>query len=140
MSSETPLVLVVDDFAAGRELCAEYLEFRGYAVATAADGAEALDKALALRPDAILMDLSLPEIDGWEATRRLRGDERTRGIKIIALTAHALDAERDRALEAGCDEVVTKPVIPKELERVVRRQLGRESAPDEERGSERGAP
>lgn len=140
MRSEAPLVLVVDDFAAGRELCAEYLEFRGYAVATAADGAEALDKARELRPDAILMDLSLPEIDGWEATRRLRGDARTRGIKIIALTAHALDAERDRALEAGCDEVVTKPVIPKELERVVRRQLGRESAPDEERGSERGAP
>lgn len=136
MSGEAPLVLVVDDFAAGRELCAEYLEFRGYEVATAADGAEALDKAVELRPDAILMDLSLPEIDGWEATRRLRGDTRTRGIKIIALTAHALEAERDRALEAGCDEVVTKPVIPKQLERVVRRLLGRETAPAQDRGSD----
>jgi two-component system cell cycle response regulator DivK len=135
----TPLVLVVDDFAAGRELCAEYLLFRGYEVATAADGAEALEQAFALRPDAILMDLSLPAIDGWEATRRLRADGRTRGIKIIALTAHALETERDRALAAGCDEVVTKPIVPKELERVVRRQLGRETAPAED-GAERGAP
>jgi len=135
----TPLVLVVDDFAAGRELCAEYLLFRGYEVATAADGAEALERAFALRPDAILMDLSLPAIDGWEATRRLREDRRTRGIKIIALTAHALETERDRALAAGCDEVVTKPIVPRELERVVRRQLGRETAPAED-GAERGAP
>jgi CheY-like chemotaxis protein len=135
----TPLVLVVDDFAAGRELCAEYLLYRGYEVATAADGAEALEQAFALRPDAILMDLSLPEIDGWEATRRLRADDRTRGIKIIALTAHALETERERALAAGCDEVVTKPIVPKELERVVRRQLGRETAPAED-GAERGAP
>lgn len=139
MTRATPLVLVVDDFAAGRELCAEYLLYRGYEVATAADGAEALEQAFTLRPDAILMDLSLPEIDGWEATRRLRADRRTRGIKIIALTAHALESERDRALEAGCDEVVTKPIVPKELERVVRRQLGRETAPAKD-GAERGAP
>ncbi|HUP43596.1 MAG TPA: response regulator [Thermoanaerobaculia bacterium] len=139
MTRATPLVLVVDDFAAGRELCAEYLLYRGYEVATAADGAEALERAFALRPDAILMDLSLPEIDGWEATRRLRADRRTRAIKIIALTAHALETERDRALAAGCDEVVTKPIVPKELERVVRRQLGRETAPAED-GAERGAP
>lgn len=129
MRRERPLVLVVDDFEAGRELCAEYLAFRGYGVATAQDGAEALEKAFDLAPDAILMDLSLPEIDGWEATRRLRADERTRDIRIIALTAHALEAERDRALEAGCDEVVTKPVPPNELERVVREQLGRDKAP-----------
>jgi CheY-like chemotaxis protein len=129
MTRERPLVLVVDDFEAGRELCAEYLAFRGYGVATAQDGAEALEKAFELAPDAILMDLSLPEIDGWEATRRLRADERTREIKIIALTAHALEAERERALEAGCDEVVTKPVPPNELERVVREQLGRDKAP-----------
>jgi CheY-like chemotaxis protein len=129
MTRERPLVLVVDDFEAGRELCAEYLAFRGYGVATAQDGAEALEKAFELAPDAILMDLSLPVIDGWEATRRLRADERTREIKIIALTAHALEAERERALEAGCDDVVTKPVPPNELERVVREQLGRDKAP-----------
>lgn len=133
MSREPPLVLVVDDFEAGRDLVAEYLAFRGYEVATAADGAEGLEKALELVPDAILMDLSLPELDGWEATRRLREDERTRGIRIIALTAHALEAERNRALEAGCDEVVTKPVVPKELERVVRGLLGRDDAPADER-------
>jgi len=126
-----PLVLVVDDCEAGRELCAEYLEFRGYAVITAVDGAEALEKARRLLPDAILMDLSLPEMDGWEATRLLREDRTTRDIKIIALTAHALDTERQRALDAGCDELVTKPIIPKELERVVRDHLGLESAPDE---------
>jgi CheY-like chemotaxis protein len=139
MKRGAPLVLVVDDFAAGRELCAEYLSFRGYEVATAADGAEALEKAFELEPDVILMDLSLPAIDGWEATRRLRSDPRTRAIKIIALTAHALETERTRALEAGCDEVVTKPVIPRELELVVRRQLGRETTPGEDRASERGA-
>lgn len=129
MSRERPLVLVVDDFQAGRELTAEYLTYRGYEVATAADGAEGLERAFELLPDAILMDLSLPEIDGWEATRRLRDDERTRGIRIIALTAHALEAERKRALDAGCDEVVTKPVVPKELERVVRGQLELDKAP-----------
>lgn len=129
MNRQPPLVLVVDDFEAGRDLVAEYLGFRGYEVATAADGAEGLEKAFELLPDAILMDLSLPEIDGWEATRRLRDDDRTRGIRIIALTAHALEAERERALEAGCDEVVTKPVVPKELERVVRGLLGRDDAP-----------
>lgn len=132
MSTAKPLVLVVDDFAAGRELCAEYLTFRGYQVATAVDGAEALSKARDLLPDVILMDLSLPQIDGWEATRILRCDERTRHIKIVALTAHALSSERDRALAAGCDQVVTKPVVPRELEREVRRQLGRPSAPADE--------
>jgi CheY-like chemotaxis protein len=132
MSAEKPLVLVVDDFAAGRELCAEYLAFRGYEVATAIDGAEAVAKARELLPAVILMDLSLPEVDGWEATRILRADERTRRIKIVALTAHALESERERALDAGCDEVITKPVVPKELEREVWRQLERPRAPADE--------
>ena len=118
-----PLVLVVDDVAHGREIFAEYLEFRGFRVATAADGLEAMDKAFELLPDIILMDLSLPQLDGWEATRRLKADERTRSIPIIALTAHALAAAHDRAKEVGCDAVVTKPCIPKDLEAEVRRQL-----------------
>ena len=118
-----PLVLVVDDVAHGREIFAEYLEFRGFRVATAEDGIEAMEKAFDLRPDVILMDLSLPGIDGWEATRRLKQDERTRGIPIIALTAHALASAHDRAKEVGCDAVVTKPCIPKDLEAEVRRQL-----------------
>jgi CheY-like chemotaxis protein len=118
-----PLVLVVDDVDHGREIFAEYLEFRGFRVATAADGLEALEKAFSLRPDIILMDLSLPGIDGWEATRRLKLDERTRGTPVIALTAHALASAHDKAREVGCDAVVTKPCLPRELEREVRHQL-----------------
>jgi len=122
-----PLVLVVDDVAHGREIFAEYLEFRGFRVATAADGLEALDKAFELRPDVILMDLSLPELDGWEATKRLKSDDRTRTIPVIALTAHALASAHDRAMAAGCDSVVTKPCVPKDLEAEVRRQLAARS-------------
>jgi two-component system cell cycle response regulator DivK len=118
-----PLVLVVDDVDHGREIFAEYLEYRGFRVATAADGLEAMDKAFELRPDIILMDLSLPGIDGWEATRRLKQDDRTRDIPIIALTAHALASAHDRAREVGCNAVVTKPCLPKDLEMEVRRQL-----------------
>jgi two-component system cell cycle response regulator DivK len=117
------LVLVVDDVAHGRDICSEYLEFRGFRVATAADGLEAMDKAFELLPDVILMDLSLPGIDGWEATRRLKADERTRAIPIIALTAHALASAHDKAREVGCDAVVTKPVLPRDLEAEVRRHL-----------------
>jgi two-component system, cell cycle response regulator DivK len=120
---EAALVLVVDDVADGREICAEYLAFRGYRVETAADGFEALEKAAALLPDVVLMDLSLPGIDGWEATRRLKADERTRAIRVIALTAHALVSAHDSAMAAGCDAVVTKPCLPKELEAEIRRQL-----------------
>lgn len=122
-----PLVLVVDDVAHGREIFAEYLEFRGFRVATAADGLEALDKAFELLPDIILMDLSLPQLDGWEATKRLKGDDRTRTIPIIALTAHALASAHDKAMAAGCDSVVTKPCIPRDLEAEVRRQLAARS-------------
>ncbi|MFL6196122.1 MAG: response regulator [Thermoanaerobaculia bacterium] len=123
-----PLVLVVDDVDHGREIFAEYLEFRGFRVATAADGLEALEKAFDLRPDVILMDLSLPGIDGWEATRRLKADDRTRDIPIIALTAHALAAAHDKAREVGCNSVVTKPCLPRDLEQEVRRQLENRAA------------
>ncbi|MEA2562041.1 MAG: two-component system, cell cycle response regulator DivK [Acidobacteriota bacterium] len=122
-----PLVLVVDDVAHGREIFAEYLEFRGFRVATAADGLEALDKAFELLPDIILMDLSLPQLDGWEATKRLKGDERTKMIPVIALTAHALASAHDKAMAAGCDSVVTKPCVPRDLEAEVRRQLAARS-------------
>jgi len=124
-----PLVLVVDDVDHGREIFAEYLEYRGFRVATAADGLEALDKAFELRPDIILMDLSLPGIDGWEATRRLKQDDRTRDIPIIALTAHALASAHDKAREVGCNAVVTKPCLPKDLETEVRRQLELKTTP-----------
>ena len=122
-----PLVLVVDDVAHGREIFAEYLEFRGFRVATAADGLEALDKAFELLPDVILMDLSLPQLDGWEATRRLKSDDSTKTIPVIALTAHALASAHDKAKAAGCDSVVTKPCVPRDLEAEVRRQLAARS-------------
>jgi two-component system cell cycle response regulator DivK len=129
-----PLVLIVDDVDHGREICSEYLEFRGFRVATAADGQEALDRAFELLPDVILMDLSLPVIDGWEATRRLKEDPRTRDIRVIALTAHALASAHERAKKAGCDSVVTKPCLPKDLEAEVRRQIEARAA-DDRRGS-----
>jgi len=127
-ASQAPLVLVVDDMDDGREICAEYLAFRKYRVATAADGFEALAKAAELLPDIILMDLSLPGIDGWETTRRLKGDDLTRHIPVVALTAHALRSAHDQAVEAGCDAVITKPVLPKDLEAEIRRILSVQTA------------
>ena len=128
-ASQAPLVLVVDDMDDGREICAEYLAFRQYRVATAADGFEALAKAAELLPDIILMDLSLPGIDGWETTRRLKGDALTRHIPVVALTAHALRSAHDQAIEAGCDAVITKPVLPKALEAEIRRILAVQAVP-----------
>jgi CheY-like chemotaxis protein len=122
---DTPLILVVDDVADGREIVGEYLRLGGYEMAGAADGLEAVEKTLELLPDVVLMDVWLPRMDGLEATRRLRQDERTRGIPIIALTAHGLASARDRALEAGCDAVITKPFVPEDLEREIARQLER---------------
>lgn len=119
------LVLVVDDYDSGREITAEYFKFSGYRVATAEDGEEALAKAFELRPDVILMDLSLPKLSGWEATERLRADERTRDTPLIVLTAHTRGEERDRATAAGCDSIVTKPVVPSELVKEVERLLAR---------------
>jgi two-component system cell cycle response regulator DivK len=117
------LVLVADDYVDGREAAMEYLLFCGFRVEQAADGQEAVDKAIALCPDVILMDLSLPVLDGWEATRLLKHDERTRHIRIIAVTAHALTMHADSARAAGCDAVVIKPCLPADLVAEVRRQL-----------------
>jgi len=126
----SPLVLVVDDIAHGRAMCAEYLQERGFRVATAEDGLAAFDTALAIRPDVILMDLSLPVLDGWEATRLLKHTERTRSIPIVALTAHLRAAAHERALAAGCSAVVVKPCPPVELEAELRRQIGLQQAGD----------
>ena len=110
-----PLILIVEDFDDAREMYREYLDFSGFRVATARDGREAIDKALELDPDLILMDLSLPVMDGWEATRRLKADPRTAHLVIVALSAHALAAEGDRAREAGCDGFIAKPCLPSDL-------------------------
>jgi two-component system cell cycle response regulator DivK len=127
---EKPLILVVDDVEDGRVVVGEFLELRGFELATAADGVEAVEKALALRPDLILMDVWLPKIDGLEATRRIKADPRTAGVPVLAVTAHALASARAEAEAAGCDGVITKPFFPRDLEREVRRHLGMEVEDD----------
>jgi len=121
---DKPLILVVDDVEDGRTIVAEYLGFRGFAVEGAEDGLEAIQKAADLVPDLILMDVWLPKMDGLEATRRIKADARTRHIPVLALTAHALESAREKALDAGCDGVVTKPFFPADLEEEIRRHLG----------------
>jgi len=124
MSGEQgPLILVVDDYEDAREMYAEYLRFCGFRVAEARNGNEALEQAFALMPDLILMDLSLPGMDGWEATRQLKADERTRHIPVVALTGHALAGASEGARKAGCDSFVTKPCLPDDLVIEVRRML-----------------
>jgi CheY-like chemotaxis protein len=118
-----PLILVVDDYQDAREMYAEYLQFSGFRVAEAKNGNEAVEQAFALKPDLILMDLSLPGMDGWEATRRLKADETTRHIPIVALTGHALAGASEGARKAGCDSFVTKPCLPDDLVVEVRRML-----------------
>jgi CheY-like chemotaxis protein len=119
-----PLILVVDDYQDAREMYAEYLQFSGFRVAEARNGNEAVERAFALKPDLILMDLSLPGMDGWEATRRLKADDATRNIPIVALTGHALAGASEGARKAGCDSFVTKPCLPDDLVVEVRRMLG----------------
>jgi two-component system, cell cycle response regulator DivK len=118
-----PLILVVDDYQDAREMYAEYLQFSGFRVAEAKNWNEAVEKAFELRPDLILMDLSLPGKDGWEATRELKSDERTRHIPVVALTGHALAGASEGAKKAGCDSFVTKPCLPDDLVVEVRRML-----------------
>lgn len=118
-----PLILVVDDYQDAREMYAEYLQFSGFRVAEARNGNEAVAQARALKPDLILMDLSLPGMDGWEATRVLKADEETRHIPIVALTGHALAGASEGARKAGCDSFVTKPCLPDDLVVEVKRML-----------------
>jgi len=120
---DQPLVLVVEDYQDAREMYAAYLQFSGFAVAEAGNGVEAIEKALELMPDIVLMDLALPRMDGWEATRRLKNDERTRHIPVVALTGHALAGHAEGAREAGCDAFVTKPCLPDALVAEIKRLL-----------------
>jgi CheY-like chemotaxis protein len=103
-------ILLVEDNEMNRDMLSRRLERRGFVVALAVDGEAAVEMASSEAPDLILMDMSLPVLDGWEATRRLRAAEATRAIPVIALTAHAMSGDRDRALEAGCDDYDTKPI------------------------------
>jgi two-component system, cell cycle response regulator DivK len=103
-------ILLVEDNEMNRDMLSRRLERRGYAVAVAADGGQGVELARSERPDLILMDMSLPVLDGWEATRRLKTDPDTSAIPIIALTAHAMAGDQQRALAAGCDDYDTKPI------------------------------
>src|SRR5436309_989623 len=122
-NSDKPCVLVVDDYRDAREMYGEYLEFCGFDVVEAANGQEALQRAIDDKPDIILMDLSLPVMDGWEATRRLKADRRTDQIPVVALTGHALAGISEGAKQAGCDAFVTKPCLPEDLVREIRKVL-----------------
>lgn len=103
-------ILLIEDDDLNRDMLSRRLVRRGYEVVVAVDGEDGLSQASSQRPALILMDLSLPKIDGWEATRRLKAAEGTRAIPVIALTAHAMQGDRQRALAAGCDEYDTKPI------------------------------
>jgi CheY-like chemotaxis protein len=133
MTEQGPLILVVDDYEDAREMYAEYLRFCGFRVAEARNGNEALEQAFSLMPDLILMDLSLPGMDGWEATRQLKADPRTARIPVVALTGHALAGASEGAKKAGCDSFVTKPCLPDDLVVEVRRMLGMTQSAQPER-------
>lgn len=103
-------ILLVEDNEENRDALTRRLVRRGYEVAVAADGKQGLLAARTTAPDAILLDMNLPEIDGWEVARQLKAEDKTRGIPIIALTAHAMAGDREKSLAAGCDDYHTKPV------------------------------
>ena len=119
-----PVVLLVDDYPDAREMYAEYLEFSGFDIVQAGNGAEALERAHDSHPDVILMDLSLPVMDGWEATRRLKADDSTKDIPVLAVTGHALSGVSNDAKKAGCDGFITKPCLPEDLVTEIRKVLG----------------
>lgn len=103
-------ILIVEDNEMNRDMLSRRLTRRGYEVLIAIDGQHGLDVARERTPDLVLMDMSLPVLDGWEATRRMKGDERLRHIPVIALTAHAMANDHDKAMEAGCNDYDTKPI------------------------------
>ena len=118
-----PLVLLAEDFEDARELYRDYLQFSGFDVETANNGREAITRAVELQPDLILMDASMPVLDGWQATRELKANPITRHIPILALTAHAFDDARREARAVGCDGFVSKPCLPDDLVTKVRAAL-----------------
>jgi len=122
-----PVVLIVDDDADTREMYSTYLTSQGVRVLLAGDGFTATRVATSLHPDVIVMDLSLPRVDGWEATRRLKADRKTAHIPIIALTGRVSDGRAEWAIDAGCDAYVLKPCLPDHLLKEIRAQLARSS-------------
>jgi two-component system cell cycle response regulator DivK len=121
-------ILVIEDDEMNIDMITQRLELRGYRVVAAADGLRGIDLALEEAPDLILMDVSLPEVDGWEATRRLKAAAATRHIPVVALTAHAMEGDREKASKAGCDAYETKPVDFQRLLSTMETLLSREAS------------
>lgn len=112
-------ILLVEDNEMNRDMLSRRLIRKGHEVVMAVDGGQGVEMALSSLPELILMDMSLPVIDGWEATRRIKANEATRAIPVIALTAHAMAGDKEKAIEAGCDDYDTKPVeLPRLLEKI----------------------
>ena len=120
-------LLVVEDNELNRDMQVRRLERKGFEVLIAMDGRQGVEVATEKLPDLILMDLNLPVMDGWEATRRLKSAPETRGIPIIALTAHATSGDREKAMEAGCDEYVSKPIDMAQLLAMIEKTLSGEN-------------
>lgn len=118
-------ILLVEDNLHNRRIFTSILTHYGFEVREAVNGAEAVELARSVRPALILMDLSLPVLDGWEATRRIKGDRELQTIPIIALTAHAMSGDEGRALDAGCDGYLSKPISPKKVVTAVQEMLAR---------------
>ncbi len=117
-------ILVVEDDADNRRIVAKVLSVEGYEIAEATDGIEALAMARSVRPHLILMDLALPRLDGWEATRQLKRDPATRNIPVVALTAVAMRGDEEQARAAGCDDYITKPARPAAIREIVKKYTG----------------
>ena len=118
-----PTILIVEDNEMNRDMLSRRLKRRGFEILFATNGEEGIEQAHAQSPDLILMDMSLPIIDGWEATRQLKASQATQKIPIIALTAHAMAGDRQRALDAGCDDFETKPIELEQLLEKIERYL-----------------
>ena len=125
---ESPLVLIAEDNRDQQDLYATYFQWRGYRVQLVGDGEAAVQSAIAAPPDVIVMDLSMPILDGWDASRRLKAHPRTAHIPIVACTAHAFGPSVERALIAGCDAYVVKPCLPQDLFKEISRVLARRRA------------
>ena len=114
-----PKILIVEDNEMNRDMLSRRLERRGFAIVMAVDGQQGVDMARNEKPDLILMDMSLPVMDGWTATRTIKDDAELKNIPVIALTAHAMEGDREKAMAAGCDDYDTKPIeLPRLLEKI----------------------
>ena len=114
-----PKILIVEDNEMNRDMLSRRLERRGFAIVMAVDGQQGVDMARSEKPDLILMDMSLPVMDGWTATRTIKDDAELKNIPVIALTAHAMEGDREKAMAAGCDDYDTKPIeLPRLLEKI----------------------